>query len=695
MATELGKAYVQIVPSAKGFSRRMEAMMNGSGVSAAGARAGESLGRSLVGKLKGVLVAAGIGKLITSAISAGGELEQNLGGTEAVFGKFAKTIQAQAKEAYKNMGLSASAYMATANKMGSLFQGSGMEQQKALKLTSDAMQRAADVASVMGIDMASAMESIAGAAKGNFTMMDNLGVAMNATTIQAYALEKGINFEWKTADNAQKAEVAMQMFMERTAKYAGNFARESEQTFTGSLGAMKSAFTNLLADLSTGRDIKPALSALATSFKDFISNLFPMLESLLSKLPLAIAEFISTAGPGLVAAGMDMVTNILTGIGQSLPQILPMLAEAMQNLQIAFLDSAPGLIEAGVQFIVNFAQGLVDSIPIVVEKIPIIIEKLISAVMQAIPMIMDAGVQLLSSLVQNLPQIIQSVVKAIPQIIMGIIRAITENLPKIIKAGVDLFIAIISDLPTIIVEIIKAIPQIITSIIGALIEGIPQLIMTGVDLIVSLITNLPKAIAAIVKAIPQIIKGIADALLHGVKEMANIGGQLVKGLWEGIQGLAGWLWDKVSGWASNLWKGIKGFFGIASPSKLFAWAGEMLDAGLAQGIAGNVGLVQNAMSKLENEAERTFSSDFALSFEASQKSVTAAERSGVREETDIDLLANLKALVEVIKSQGISGDVLLDGDTIVGRLVSRMDEEIAAKQERDTFGGGELVPALS
>ena len=51
------------------------------------------------------------------------------------------------------------------------------------------------MASVMGIDMEMAMESIAGAAKGNFTMMDNPSVAMNATTLEAYALEKGVNFK--------------------------------------------------------------------------------------------------------------------------------------------------------------------------------------------------------------------------------------------------------------------------------------------------------------------------------------------------------------------------------------------------------------------------------------------------------------------------------------------------------------------
>ncbi|HPQ79846.1 MAG TPA: phage tail protein, partial [Candidatus Dojkabacteria bacterium] len=123
------------------------------------------------------------------------------------------------EEAYKNLGVSQSQYLSTANKMGALFQGSGVEQQKSLELTEKAMQRAADMASVMGIDMQVALDSVAGAAKGNFTMMDNLGVAMNATNIEAYALAKGLDFTWASATNAEKAEVAMQMFFENTEQY--------------------------------------------------------------------------------------------------------------------------------------------------------------------------------------------------------------------------------------------------------------------------------------------------------------------------------------------------------------------------------------------------------------------------------------------------------------------------------------------
>ena len=132
--------------------------------------------------------AAAVGKTVATGIAAGGaamtgltikamnlsgELEQNMGGSEAVFGKYANKMQTTARDAFSNMGLSTSDYLATANKMGALFQGAGFDIEESMSLSQDAMQRAADVASIMGIDTSAAMEAVAGAAKGNFTMMDH------------------------------------------------------------------------------------------------------------------------------------------------------------------------------------------------------------------------------------------------------------------------------------------------------------------------------------------------------------------------------------------------------------------------------------------------------------------------------------------------------------------------------------------
>lgn len=363
-ATTLGTAYVQIMPSAQGIKGSITNVLGGEAESA-----GTAVGGKIGAFAKKAIIAAGIGTVVAktakAALAQGAELEQNIGGAYAVFGdKLYGTLEKQAQSAYKNMGLSASDYYSTANKMGSLFQGSGLSQQKSLDLTTKAMQRAADVASVMGIDTSMAMESIAGAAKGNFTMMDNLGVAMNATTLEAYALEKGLNFKWNTASNAEKAELAMQMFMDRTSQYAGNFARESDETFSGSLGAMKAAYQDFLGSLALGENVGQSMTNLLnTASTFFFGNFLPMIGTLVKSLPGAIATFLQQGLPLLVA-------NV-TSLMQSLTTYISGLANQLTGTTVSQWVTAnlPKIIAAGATLIGKLASTFIINLPKIVAAI--------------------------------------------------------------------------------------------------------------------------------------------------------------------------------------------------------------------------------------------------------------------------------------------------------------------------------------
>jgi phage-related protein len=274
------------------------------------------------------------------------ELEQNIGGSEAVFGKFAATVQRDGMMAFKNLGLSQSDYLASANKMASLFQGSGLSQQKSLDLTTKAMQRAADVASVMGIDTSVAMESIAGAAKGNFTMMDNLGVAMNDTALQAYILEKNIDIDWKKATPDQKNEIAIKMFLDRTTQYAGNFARESEETISGSFVMMRSSFENFQAALANPdpEAINAAAAQLWQSFQAVVNNVTPV----------------------AVRIGKRMAQGILTGLGALVGIEIP--TEAIDRLISKIKDVFQALKDTGaLDALKSSIQGTVSVVSEAVE----------------------------------------------------------------------------------------------------------------------------------------------------------------------------------------------------------------------------------------------------------------------------------------------------------------------------------------
>ena len=616
MATTLARAYVQVVPSAQGIEGKLKEIMGVPSESA-----GKDAGGKFSGFLKKAIASAGIGMALKQAFSEGAELQQNLGGTEAVFSEFASSIQASASEAYKNMGLSASDYMATANKMGSLFQGSGVEQQRSLELTSKAMQRAADVASVMGLDTASAMESIAGAAKGNFTMMDNLGVAMNATTLQAYALEKGINFNWNTASQAQKSELAMQMFFEKTEQYAGNFARESSETISGSMDAVKAAFSNVLGNLTLGNDIKPSLQALSETVVVFISkNLLPAAVNIAKALPSALVTTVTTAGPALAKAAIPLVQELGNGIITQAPVILENAHALVDNLKLGISEKFPEILAQGVDIISNIANGIMINLPAIATSAASIVSGLLESLFMAVPQILSAGVTLVGNLAQGLISNLPAIVGAAINIIGNLRQTIAGNLPQLLQSGIEL--------------------------IGKLAAG--------------LIQGIPKVIAAI----PSIISNAKSAFTN--YDWGSIGKNIIDGVAKGLSNAAGAIVNAAKEAAKSAFEAAKDFLGIKSPSRLFAWIGEQTDLGLAKGLAGNTRPISDAMKNVTKLMAEEYSPSLTIKRTVAYNR-DFVKKSGIPERSYIDdRLDKIIKLLELLTRQDVK---MLIGERELGRFL--------------------------
>ena len=564
-----------------------------------------------------VALAAGAAtiKLGTEIVQQFGELEQNLGGSEAVFGKYASSIQKTGEEAYKNLGVSQSQYLATANKMGALFQGSGVEQQKSLELTEKAMQRAADMASVMGIDMQVALDSVAGAAKGNFTMMDNLGVAMNATNIEAYALAKGLDFTWASATNAEKAEVAMQMFFENTEQYAGNFARESTQTVTGSIGLLQAALGSFTAGLGNAdADMTNLTQNLVDAFQSVVINIVPILENVVTALPAAMDAILLAIGdllPVLLSTVTDLFSQVLETLLSLLPELIPAAVDAVMTIVGALIENLPLLIDAAVQLIAALVEGLGLALP---ELIPSMVEAVIliaTTLINNLNLVLDAAFQIISGLAQGLLNALPTLIEALPQIINSIVGFMTANLPRIIEMGVQLTIQLGMGL-------IRAIPQIVAQL-------------------------------------PQIIASIVSGLSRGIPSILEVGKNIARGLWDGIASMIGWLGEKVKNMVNGIVGGVKKVLGINSPSKVFAGIGANMSEGIGEGFT-------HAMSGIEKDIQGAIPTNFNLDtrlnlddslqgFNPNRETPSIVQHTGVIEVRGINTKNELTGVVEIIMDQ--------------------------------------------
>ena len=195
MATELGQAYVQIMPSAKGIQGSITKQLAPE-ASSAGTSAGTLLGGNLVGALAGIIAAAKIGQMITDGIKAsfneGAALQQSMGGVETLFKNNADTVKKYANEAYKTTGLSANAYMENVTGFSaSLLQSLGGDTAKAADVANMAMIDMADNSNKMGTSMESIQYAYQGFAKSNYTMLDNLKLGKPKKLAQYKPRENG------------------------------------------------------------------------------------------------------------------------------------------------------------------------------------------------------------------------------------------------------------------------------------------------------------------------------------------------------------------------------------------------------------------------------------------------------------------------------------------------------------------------
>ena len=436
---ELGKAYVQIVPSAQGIKSALTEMFDEE-TDGLGEQTGQSIGQKLVGTLKNVIVAAGIGKIISDSINMGGALQQSLGGVETLFKDSADTVKEYAAQAYRTVGLSANDYMEqTTSFAASLLSSVSQDTDAAAQLANMAMVDMADNANKMGTDMQDIQNAYQGFAKQNYTMLDNLKLGYGGTQAEMQRMLNdatkisGVKYDLGNLADMYSAIHIIQQEMDIT----GTTAKEAATTLTGSFAAMKAATENVMGNWSTGADLTEPLQALADTAQTFlVDNLLPMIGNVLAGIP----EIVYSLVPELLQTGTELLSSLAQGFTEGIPEFfstaLPQLLAFTDQLR----DNAASFVDAGLNLITQLLNGLIAGLPDLIAYVPDIIINICGVINDNMPKILAQGVsiivQLIAGLVQTVPSLLANW-KKILQAVLSVISAINWlNIGKNILTGV-------------------------------------------------------------------------------------------------------------------------------------------------------------------------------------------------------------------------------------------------------------------
>lgn len=567
-------------------------------VSSASAKVGTfaKVGAKAVGAAVGAGTTAATA-LVKQSVDGYATFEQMVGGVETLFGaggqcmeeyaqstgktvgeirdKYNSLMTAQttifnnANNAYKTAGLSANGYMETVTSFSaSLIQSLGGDTEKAASYANRAITDMSDNSNKLGTNMRDIQNAYQGFSKQNYTMLDNLKLGYGGTQEEMKRLIKDAS---QMTDVQQKLGVTVDesslsfgnivnaiSVMQESLGIAGTTSKEAATTIEGSLNSAKAAWENLvvgMADDNADFDtlVQNFVDTASTAFENMlprieiaISGLGNLIEKLLPVIVQKVPEIIKQTLPGLIDAGIQMVSALGQGLMQYLPE----------------------LISYATQLVVQLVQGLVSALPKIVEFVSQLVQTIVTSLVNAAPDLIDAGKELIEFLVNGLAENLPNIVQTITDLISNINSFWAENGPEFIKWGTDLLSNLIDGITQAVPVLLQNLPGIIQSMVEGLLNNGPVLIECGLKLLLQLIEGILSCIPDILVAIPQIIAAIVEAFVN--YDWLGLGTEVINFVKDGM----GESWDSIVAFFTetipNFIQSIFDWFNEL-PGKLLEW----------------------------------------------------------------------------------------------------------------------------
>lgn len=178
---------------------------------------------------------------------------------------------------------------------------------------------------------------------------------------------------------------------------------------------------------------------------------------------------------------------------------------------------------------------------------------------------------------------IEGALAAAKEILSSLIQRFFDGLPEMMNAGVSLITSMLSGLAGsgAVGQVMAAIVTIVRAILNAIADNLPELLAAGVSILMQILDGIALMIPELLMLAAELILRLFNAFLTA--DWASIGKNVVEGIKNGISGLWGSLVDDVQQAVNNLWESAKNALGIHSPSRKFAYIGEMSVEGTMEG----------------------------------------------------------------------------------------------------------------
>lgn len=498
--TDLGKAYVQIVPSAEGISGSISQIL-GPEAERAGEESGDKAGNSLAEQMKKIIAGAGIGLAIKKSIEAVGDV--------AAYGD-------EIDKMSQKMGISAQAYQ----EWDAILQHSGS--------SINAMKPA--------------FKTLQAQAIANSDAFQKLGISQEevANLSQEDLFAKTIEGLQNVSDENERAELASKLlgrsYMElgpllNTSAADTEAMRQRVHELGGVMSdeAVKAsaAYQDSLQDMNT---------ALAGLGRNILANFLPSFTSIMDGISMIFSGD-PAGGVGMIMNGIgEMAMTIINGV----PQLIDAAYQLVTGVVTAIAEKLPEVLEQGGSMITSMANGFLQNLPTMINSVGTVISNVYSYILNNLPKFLSKGVEIVGSIASGILKNLPAIVSSILQMAGKIISTLVSNFPKFLQQGLQLVVKIASGIIQGIPQVIQSAKQIFSNI-GNYIKGVNWAGL-GRNIIDGIVRGLRAAGSAVKNFLMNIAKGALDSVkrFFGIKSPSRVmadevGRYLPLGIAQGIE----------------------------------------------------------------------------------------------------------------------------------------------------------------
>lgn len=337
-------------------------------------------------------MAVSIGK---ASLDSYADYEQLVGGVETLYKDSAGIIESYAKDAYKNVGLSANEYMETSTSFAaSLVSSLGGNTEKAAEMANTAISDMSDNANKMGTNISSIQDAYNGFAKQNYTMLDNLKLGYGGTQAEMKRLikeaaamkdtqkELGVTVDSTSMSYANIVQAIH--VVQANMGIMGTTSKEAATTIQGSTSSMKSAWENLLTGIADPeQDFQALVDNLVDSVITAGNNIIPRIKEIVPTLIDGLSELVTQLAPYVSGVIMEIEPTIeeglqalFGGLSSVASELQPIVADVFSFFGDAIISGLTSAIENS-DF--SFLLDIFDNVKTAAEEVVPVIEKIAPA----------------------------------------------------------------------------------------------------------------------------------------------------------------------------------------------------------------------------------------------------------------------------------------------------------------------------